>query len=166
MGSICEHPAVAATPTPNFGKLDSRVSSCINFPHPPFTACSLKTQRHHARHELLVRLGQQLASNTDTIDITLRGTTPCCSKKSSGKARHKSLFRKALASLWCGTARSARPCCGRTVVVHLTPDDLSVLECAGDDLDTCGDYSDADLEATAVESNEDCDAGDIGTFPI
>ena len=50
--------------------------------------------------------------------------------------------------------------------MHLTPEDLSILECADDDFgsDVYGD--DTDLDATAVDADGNSDAGDIGTLPI
>ena len=129
----------------------------------------MKAERRHARLKLLSRLGQQLA-NTDAAEITLRGATPCYSKKPPGKTHRRPLLGRVLASFRRGTPSSrsqgSTSCCGRTVVVHLTPDELSVLECAEDDFDPDVDSSGTDLEATVVGEDEDEDAGDIGTLPI
>ena len=129
---------------------------------------SVKAEQRYARLKLLSRLGQQLANSTDAADITLRGAAPCCSKKSPGKTHRRPLLGRVLASFRRGTPSSrsqgSTSCCGRTVVVHLTPDELSVLECAEDDFDPDVDSSGTDLEATVV--GEDEDAGDIGTLPI
>ena len=92
--------------------------------------------------------------------------TPCCSKKHSYQTHRKTLIEKALASLRRGTSHSQGQCCGRTFVVRLTLDELNILGSANDDFDLEDDVRDTDLDATAVGSDEESNASEIGTLPV